>query len=197
MKNLNLIIAAILLLQACGRHDSEDSSRSSASETKIVSIALNTKADLPACTESIKNQLAYVKSEGQFYACVSDWEVIAIKGEKGAAGATGSVGQTGAVMTNTMWLDTQTGLTWSIGQNMTFDTALAGCVGGYRQPSSTELLAAVQHGLGTASGLISGPTAAWSSTVYSATYGWYVNLTGTPALQTDLKTTAKGLFCLK
>lgn len=65
-------------------------------EEPAVSLIVESPAGLPACLPLKTGNLAYVKSESQFYACEgTTWSKIDIKGAKGDPGAKGDSGAKG------------------------------------------------------------------------------------------------------
>lgn len=155
---LKLIVLFALALQGCG----DDSSSGGASDTpatevasegqespsKRQSISLATFADLPACDELLKNQLAYVRDSETFYVCDGDWIEITIKGRDGVDGIT-QVTTTEVEGTNkkNQWVDPLTGKTWIIGGSALYSQTATACTNGYRIPTYAEAELAIAHGI--------------------------------------------------
>jgi hypothetical protein len=134
------MIAICLLGISCGKlggkgsgsDDKEGDSSSPASDSKK-SLALDSKADLPACEEGNDKQLVYVIDEEQFYTCESsEWTEIDVTTE-----ALGS----------NEFKDPVTGYLWFIGGKVTKGFITSACDGDYSAPSEAELTAAAEHGL--------------------------------------------------
>lgn len=108
MKHTLLILAA-LMVAACGTDSNDDGApvATNGKQTQqgtgpdgapeLISLAINTMADLPTCDASREQQLVYVMETKQFQTChAGSWAVIDITGPAGAQGAAGAKGDTGA-----------------------------------------------------------------------------------------------------
>jgi hypothetical protein len=133
------IIAIILLCTACGQLPG--SSNDSGSSTEITdttasdtrSMALDSKDDLPECTESNNKQLIYVIDEEQFYTCNdAEWAAIDVGPEQ---------------LDDNHFLDKITGYLWQVGGVVSWTPAKSGCTGDWKFPDSETAKAAVIHGI--------------------------------------------------
>lgn len=94
---LSVFIVSLALYSCGGGGGSNQNSASNESNPEPEktetpsSMYLETKDDLPECTESNKNALVYVADESEFFYCKSgDWTIADIKGKDGKDGKDGS-----------------------------------------------------------------------------------------------------------
>lgn len=137
-----------ILLTACG---SDDSSTPATELTNLNqagpyhTLSLDKKSELPDCTPDNLNQLAYVKSEGKFYECEGDWQVVNIKGRDGRDGKDGKDFLT--TSSSSTWTDPITRYQWFMGGMAQQPPADTLCVTDHMIPNTDDLMDAVGHGL--------------------------------------------------
>ncbi len=132
-----VLIGICLLTFSCGKgrsgsDDKGSDSSSPASDSKR-SLALDSKADLPACGEENDKQLVYVIDEEQFYTCESaEWTEIDVTTE---------------ALGENEFRDPVTGYLWFIGGKVTKGFITSACTGDYSSGTEAEIEAAAKHGL--------------------------------------------------
>lgn len=164
MKILNLLIT-INLISSCGTDNSGSGSASTTDnrETGVsTSYYVASEKDLIACDSNRRGYLAYVKDTAEFKACLeAGWTTVDVKGKDGAKGSTGSNGAAGTMVSGNQWYDAVTTKMWvmtNINTSLTgFTDAQSTCTGTYRIPTQAEAQAALAHGMGTQSALLSSP----------------------------------------
>jgi hypothetical protein len=198
VKLLTLLFA--LTLTACGTDSGSSSGASDKSENDkdesestdptLQSISLELKSDLPKCEDKRESQLAYVKSESQFYVCESgSWSEIDIEGEDGVTT------EVEATNKKNQWVDPISGLTWLIGGSGTYAQAQAACSGSYRLPTWAEAITGITHGVrGIAASIPQGQDF-WID--ISGQY-WYATVTAGQANKYQVLATATyNIYCVK
>lgn len=176
-----LILA--LALTSCGANDGGGSSSTDrattpaetapASQASPFSYYVDDISDLKACNGELQGALAYVKSTNQFVACDKpDWKIVDVRGKDG------SNGKDAPVVGSNQWYDAINSKYWTMTNIMTNTTGRSDsnspCTGNYRMPTSADVVAALMHGLGTASGAITSPPAYIMPTLSSVSANGYV-----------------------
>lgn len=150
LSGIGFAILAIIMsigLTGCGSEPSskDKAEKLDASDTFDGTMYLDSKKQLPECTEKNETQLAYVKKERTFYACESlEWVEVSIEGERGTAGKNGS---DAPVVSQNEWIDPVTGLHWVVAGQGLGSAASSYCGNGYRLASSAEIIDALENGL--------------------------------------------------
>lgn len=163
MKHLYL---GLFLLTACGTDDSAEQKPVTVEYQKTdqgTAVALGNTADLPPCQEENDRQLAYVKSQEQFYTCTNGtWEAIAketpapIVAPEPAVVAEEPVEpeqpKVAPIAPVNQWVDPVTGDTWFVGTVAPFARLAQACVGDWEPAPSYKVQMAVLHGIGVLTG---------------------------------------------
>jgi hypothetical protein len=149
MKLVFLVMTVTMIGCGQGFLGKDESGSDSSSETaaeedksgKLQSLALDSKDDLPDCTESNETQLSYVKDESQFYVCESEeWAEISVTDEVEPLEAN-------------EWRDPVTDYVWLIGSKVSYSFISTACEGDYDTGTADEVKAAAAHGLSTDDGI--------------------------------------------
>lgn len=204
MKNFTLLyIALSLLISSCGSDDSSSGSSPAvdnrAQETGVsTSYYVSSEKDLVACDSSRRGYLAYVKDTAEFKACLeAGWTTVDVKGKEGAKGSSGSNGAAGTMVSGNQWYDPITTKMWvmtNINTALTgFTDAQSTCSGTYRIPTQAEAQAALGHGMGTQSALLSSPPTYTVVSGYSS-HGKVVRLSDAVFMTSGTGTGAQ--FCI-
>lgn len=168
-----LILALILILQACG-----------ADPSKGTSNAPNLAADAPIQgAKGDKGDKGEMGPQGP-------------KGDKGDLGAQGAQGEQGIQGERGLpadanqWIDPMTEIVWNIAPARNFSPA--SCSAGYAMPTVSEIALARTHGIFIAANVMGAPQDVWTS---EATLTWY-------GADASVHTTANsgeihGIFCLQ
>lgn len=150
---MKLVILLAVITTGCGQgifggkdsgSDSSTTEESTSESGKLQSLALDSKDDLPECTEANDKQLAYVTDEEQFYVCGdAEWTEITI----------------GEELASNEWKDAATGYIWMIGGVTSYGLIGQACDGDYDAATADEVKAAGKHGLESDDGIwINGAT---------------------------------------
>lgn len=212
----HLLITLLVINIGCGSSDQAATPKDTEKiePTRLQSIAIADVADLPECDKRNETQLAYIKSDKEFYVCESaDWVKLddipstteILKGQdgnNGNDGINGTNGSDGETITTNNWFDAVTGKLWLIGAIGSYAAAEGVCIDPWRLPTKDEALAATQRGLGVASNTIAGPSNLWTTTPWDsnpATNNWIIqNIHTTPALSAaNWSTESKGIYCIE
>ncbi len=197
MKILNLIVATQILV-ACGSDDSGSSSSAvdNRQETGVsTSYYVASEKDLVVCDSSRRGYLAYVKDTAEFKACLeAGWTTVDVKGKDGKSGSNGAAG---TMVSGNQWYDPITTKMWvmtNINTTLTgFTDAQSTCSGTYRIPTQAEAQAALGHGMGTQSALLSSPPTYTVVSGYSS-HGKVVRLSDAVFMTSGIGTGAQ--FCI-
>lgn len=202
-----LLTMILLILIGCGRE--EESNKQGASSPQLLSIALQSKDDLPECSRLNDTQMSYVIDIEQYFVCKEEsWMEIDppsnTKTAKGSKGEDGKDGTDGETVTTNNWYDSTTGKLWIIGAQVNVGLINTACSGNYRLPTKDEALGAAIRGLGVAASTINGPTTMWTSTPYvpssgagSQTFINAINTAPSDAESIIANSQSKGLFCVE
>ncbi len=168
MKTLLLVLSIALVLSGCGSSDSSsDSPSAKAVESKdksnvATSYYVENDAALVNCDKSTLGYLAYVKSSGEFKACLeAGWTVVDVKGKNGS---NGSNGRDGTMVSGNQWYDAVSQKMWVMTTALTtlagFSASQSACISdNYRMPTPTEVQTALIHGMkATAQALTNAPS---------------------------------------
>lgn len=208
------IVFVISVLTGCGSESSPEGANidPKADEKAVVvndpdihSIALDSKSELPDCSDENKSQLAYIIEEDQFYVCKAEWKKITIKGAKGEKGDSGANGTTTTVHvdggnSSNVWVDSISGFSWHLGGTNTHAQAESSCSNGYRLPTINEAYAAITHGIRLIAIDISASPDFWTSEAVSGVAGSYYYATvssGNPSGAAGNASATASVFCIK
>lgn len=91
------LLTLTAILTACGTGGGGGGGDSSTERTAPNALSFASEGELPACSDSLKNVLVYVRDTAQFKYCDgAAWNAISIVGKDGTPGASGSNGTSGA-----------------------------------------------------------------------------------------------------
>lgn len=170
------------LLTSCGATNSGGSNapeiaptapQAATSNVPYTSYYVTDVSSLKDCAKDTLGVLAYVQSSSQFMACMATgWQQVNVNGKDG------SNGKDAPTIGSNQWYDAITQKYWTMTNVLTSTTgrqdANTNCSGNYRMPSKAEVISALIHGMGTASGALTSPPAYVMPTLASVPSNGYV-----------------------